>query len=62
MMKSIAKRLKSRTYWLGILTAASAALPEMRDFLAQYYGIVAVLLGISIAALREVTTNSIGDK
>lgn len=61
-MKSTIKRLKSKTYWLAILVAASAQLPLAKDFLADYYGITAIVIAIAIAALREATRAPVSDK
>lgn len=62
MMKSIIKRLKSKTYWLAILVAASAQLPLSKEFLAEYYGITSIVLAVAIAALREATKTPVNEK
>ena len=61
-MKFILDRFKSRTYWLALLTAASPQLPLVKDFLADYYGITALVIAVLIAALREATTKPVGGK
>lgn len=61
-MKSTIKRLKSKTYWLAILVAISSQLPLAKDFLAEYYGITAVVIAVAIAALREATKAPVSEK
>ena len=61
-MKSIIKRLKSKTYWLSILLAASGQLPLAEEFLGEYYGIVAMITAVLVAAMREATNKPISEK
>lgn len=63
MMKStLIKRLKSKTYWLAILVAASAQLPLAKEFLSEYYGAISIVLAVAIAALREATKTPVNEK
>jgi len=61
-MKSIIKRLKSKTYWLAILVVISAKLPLMEGFLAEHYGITTMVIAVAIAVLRELTKEPVSNK
>ena len=68
-MNMLTKRLKSKTYWLGISTLLLGALetaqatgvaPEMFD--AEIRAAITVGLAVAIFILRELTTGKVGDK
>lgn len=68
-MKAIIKRLKSRTYWLGIATLllgalehaqATGLIPQMVGEEQRIYVLFAVAMAIFL--LRELTTGKVGDK
>lgn len=68
-MKAIVKRLKSRTYWLGIATLLLGALetaqatgvaPQMFD--GEIRAAITVGLAVAIFLLRELTTGRVADK
>lgn len=68
-MKRIIKRLKSKTYWLGIgtlvlggLEAAQATgmTPEMFD--GKTRAVVTIALAVAIFVLRELTHGKVADK
>jgi len=61
-MNSIIKRLKSKTYWLSILVAASGQLPLAEEFLGEYYGVVSMVIAALIAAMRESTNKPLSEK
>ena len=61
-MKNLLKRLKSKTYWLAIFVTISSNLPNIRDLLADHYGVTAMIIAVAIAALREVTTKPVNEK
>jgi len=68
-MTTIIKRLKSKTYWLGIATLLLGALeaaqatgvaPQMFD--NEIRAVITVGLAVAIFVLRELTTGKVGDK
>lgn len=61
-MTFIAKRLKSRFYWLGMLLIISGQIEELRPLLAEWYGVASVVLSLIIFTLREDTTKAVSDK
>lgn len=67
-LDSIRKRLKSRTYWLGIGVHVLAMLLLVQDNMAslnipaKYVGIAGIVLGAAIYWLRELTTKPVSDK
>ena len=67
MLKPLTKRLKSRTYWLGIATLllgaletaqATGVLPEM--FSPNVKAGVTIGVAVAIFLLRELTTKPLG--
>lgn len=69
MLKPLTKRLRSRTYWLGIATLllgaletaqATGVLPEM--FSPNAKAAVTIGVAVLIFILRELTTKPVGDK
>lgn len=67
-MSKIAKRLKSKTVWLGIAVQALGALTLIQanmaslNIPAQYVGWAAVIVGTAIGILREFTKKPVDDK
>lgn len=68
-MKAIFKRLRSKTYWLGIATLLLGALetaqatgiaPQMFD--NEIRAVITVGLAVAIFLLRELTTGKVDDK
>lgn len=68
-MKALIKRLKSRTYWLGIATLllgaletaqATGVVPQMFD--NEIRAAITVGLAMAIFLLRELTTGKVCDK
>jgi len=66
MNNTIKGATKSKTVWLAAalasLTPALEAFPEMKMFLAEYYGPALILLSIVVALLRYLTTQALADK
>ena len=57
---------KSKTilfsYLLTGLSAAQLYLPELRGVLSENFGIVTLVIGVSVAILRKVTTKPLSEK
>lgn len=66
MMDKILKRLKSKTYWLAIITAGVGVVEVnmglMKGLLGDWYGVAFVAVALLSMAIREVTTGSVSDK
>ena len=58
--------LKSRTLDLAtlviLLGAAQMYLPDIKDLLGDYYGVINFIIGVAIVLLRFKTTGKVGDK
>lgn len=68
-MRAIFRRLRSKTYWLGIATLLLGALETAQatgvapQLLApEWRAAVTVGLAVAIFVLRELTTGKVGDK
>lgn len=68
-MRAISKRLRSKTYWLGVATLllgalehaqATGLIPQMVGEEQRIYVLFAVAMAIFI--LRELTSGKVGDK
>jgi len=62
----ISQRLKSKTYWLGLVVSTLGVIqmnwPEVQASLGAYAGWAYIGLGIAINIMRELTTGSLSDK
>jgi uncharacterized membrane protein len=66
-MKSIVKRLKSKTYWAAILGTALVVLEQNGGIIsgylpAEYRSLAVLMWPVLMIALREVTTKPVVDK
>lgn len=65
-MKALSKRLKSKTYWLAIFTAAIGIAESnvglLRDALGEHYGYAFIALAIVSMVVREATNGPVSDK
>ena len=66
MKETVKGAAKSKTIWLSgalaTLVPALAAFPEMKVFLADYYGPALILLSMTVALLRYLTTKPLDKK
>ena len=57
-------RLKSKTHWTAMAVTALGAVetnaPMLREYLGDWYGLTYVGIGITMAVLREVTSEPVG--
>jgi hypothetical protein len=64
--KNVLNRLKSKTYWLAIVTAGIGILEAniglLRDNLGEHYGYAFVAVAVLSMAVREATYGPVGDK
>lgn len=62
----IIKRLKSKTYWLGIAAMAMSYMQTnadmLRPFLEEHFGLVMFLFGLGSMFIRELTKAPVSDK
>lgn len=62
----LSKRLKSKTYWLGVLVIfvgfAQANFPMIANYLGEYQGAVNFVIGFLVLFLRELTKTPISEK
>lgn len=65
-MKALAKRLKSKTYWLAMFTASlgiiEANVGLLREALGEHYGYAFIVVAILSMAVREATHGPVSDK
>lgn len=65
-MQNISKRLRSKTYWLAIVTAGMGLIEVnmhlLQGLLGQWYGAAFVVVAILSMAIREATTGPVGSK
>lgn len=65
-MKAITKRLKSKTYWLAMFTAAIGILEAniglLREAFGEHYGYAFIVVAVLSMAVREATYGPVRDK